>query len=589
VHAKGFAASHQITSTRSGLSKQGGIFMAMYVQHNMTAQNANRQLGITVKNQAKSTEKLSSGYRINRAADDAAGLSISEKLRNQVKGLNRASANAQDGISLIQTAEGALAEQHEILKRMRELAVQAKNGTLQDDDRSAVQDEITQLQEEITRISDTTQFNGMNLLDGSLGGGKTTGGISNVELEVSSSAFGKGAVRDVPAENGEYTTGTNAVVDATAAAAVGDLTSFTVNYSDESGNTKSVTVNLKYLSADKLVSEDGLRTYDIAGGGTKALATDKDPAFLAELQQSKLADVFGISSDGNGEFVFKAKTAGTAGAEIISTQETTTAAATGLTTIATDGTVDVTATTKAADAFQQLDTSMMTAYDGAAASNIEDSIFEVNGEKFVFVTKAGETALKNTEYSDINYVITAGATPTTGASSETEAMANKISTVTGINAKPNTTTAKYIDLKPDTSTGLGSGKGLTLQIGANEGQTMTFSIGDMDADALGVGGKKIDLTSQEAAEGSLDTLDKAIKTVSETRGELGAIQNRLEHTIANLDNTSENLQTAEGNIRDTDMASEMVNYSKNNILAQAGQSMLAQANQSTQGVLSLLG
>ena len=150
--------------------------MAMIVQHNITAMNSNRQLSITTNAQAKSTEKLSSGYRINRAADDAAGLCISEKMRSQIRGLNQASRNAQDGISMIQTAEGALNEQHAILQRMRELAVQAANGTETDDDREAVQNEIVQLQDELTRISETTEFNTMKLLDGSLGGSSSTTG-----------------------------------------------------------------------------------------------------------------------------------------------------------------------------------------------------------------------------------------------------------------------------------------------------------------------------------------------------------------------------------------------------------------------------
>ena len=146
--------------------------MAMVVQHNMSAMNANRNLGVTTGMQAKSSEKLSSGYKINRAADDAAGLSISEKMRSQIRGLNKASDNAQDGISLIQTAEGALNESHSILQRMRELSVQAANGTETDDDREAVQNEVSQLQEELTRISETTEFNTMKLLDGSQSGSK---------------------------------------------------------------------------------------------------------------------------------------------------------------------------------------------------------------------------------------------------------------------------------------------------------------------------------------------------------------------------------------------------------------------------------
>jgi flagellin len=235
-------------------------------------------------------------------------------------------------------------------------------------------------------------------------------------------------------------------------------------------------------------------------------------------------------------------------------------------------------TTTAADAFQtiMLSGGELGTYDGGTGKDPKDFVLEVNGQKFMMVDSAGEgvKALKGTEFAD---VITA---------TDADDLARKISTAAGINAKKNS--SGDIELKPGTTTSTGTG-GMQLQIGANEGQTMNFAINDMGSKALGVDGGKIDLSSVSKAEGSLDILDSAIKKVSEERGKLGAIQNRLEHTIANLDNTSENLQTAESNIRDTDMAEEMVNYSKNNILAQAGQSMLAQANQSTQGVLSLLG
>ena len=206
--------------------------MAMIVQHNMSAMNANRMLGITNSSLAKSTEKLSSGYKINRAADDAAGLSISEKMRSQIRGLNKASDNAQDGISLIQTAEGALNESHSILQRMRELSVQASNGTETDDDREAVQKEISQLQDELTRISSTTEFNTMKLLDGSLGGGSSATGIK-VDASVSNAALANSALTTVAAVNGKYT---SAAVTADTGMNAGDTTSLTVNFLNEKVN-----------------------------------------------------------------------------------------------------------------------------------------------------------------------------------------------------------------------------------------------------------------------------------------------------------------------------------------------------------------
>lgn len=552
----------------------------MVVQHNMSAMNANRMLGVTTGQQAKATEKLSSGYRINRAADDAAGLSISEKMRSQIRGLNQASTNAQDGISLIQTAEGALNEQHAILQRMRELSVQAANGVETDDDREAVNDEISQLQEELTRISDTTEFNTMKLLDGSLSGGSTLKDIK-VDASVSTKALENGALETTAAIAGKYTSAA-AVSAADAGMKAGDTTSLTVNYLNEKGEQESKTINLVYKDATTLVSEDGSREYTVTAGA--ATDAQKTTAFLAELKQSSLADSFTITSDAAKKLVFTAKEAGTDAPRILSTSESnvkagvytqSAAAATAFATAATD---------TPTDAYQSLmDT--IGGYDGATTSNIEDYIFEVNGQKFAYVNADGEAALKNMdEYKDINYVLCADLTK---IEDDHAKMASLISTKTGINATVNAG-ADGIDLKAGTAGSAAAKKGMTLQIGANEGQTMSFNIDNMSAKALGVDGNKVDLSSQAGAQKATTTIDEAIKKVSSARGRMGAIQNRLEHTISNLDTAAENTQTAESRIRDTDMADEMVEYSKNNILAQAGQSMLAQANQSTQGVLSLL-
>lgn len=552
----------------------------MVVQHNMSAMNANRMLGVTTGQQAKATEKLSSGYRINRAADDAAGLSISEKMRSQIRGLNQASTNAQDGISLIQTAEGALNEQHAILQRMRELSVQAANGVETDDDREAVNDEISQLQEELTRISDTTEFNTMKLLDGSLSGGSTLKDIK-VDASVSTKALENGALETTAAIAGKYTSAA-AVSAADAGMKAGDTTSLTVNYLNEKGEQESKTINLVYKDATTLVSEDGSREYTVTAGA--ATDAQKTTAFLAELKQSSLADSFTITSDAAKKLVFTAKEAGTDAPRILSTSESnvkagvytqSAAAATAFATAATD---------TPTDAYQSLmDT--IGGYDGATTSNIEDYIFEVNGQKFAYVNADGEAALKNMdEYKDINYVLCADLTK---IEDDHAKMASLISTKTGINATVNAG-GDGIDLKAGTAGAAAAKKGMTLQIGANEGQTMSFNIDNMSAKALGVDGNKVDLSSQAGAQKATTTIDEAIKKVSSARGRMGAIQNRLEHTISNLDTAAENTQTAESRIRDTDMADEMVEYSKNNILAQAGQSMLAQANQSTQGVLSLL-
>ena len=529
----------------------------MIVQHNMQAANANRMLGTIVTSQSKSTEKLSSGYRINRAADDAAGLSISEKMRGQIRGLEQASTNAQDGISLIQTAEGALNESHAILQRMRELSVQAANGTETDDDRTAVQDEIEQLQEELTRISTDTEFNTMKLLDGSLGSTGTNGIKVNASVSVNSLA----SLKTTNATKASYTT-TDLTDDATAQ--VGSKISYTVTYIDDKGNSQAKTVELKYNTDTELVDASGNKTK--VANQNAATAAEKASAFATALKETELGDVFDITAEAKG-IKFEAKEAG-ASYQITSIMEgyiNTTPKNTA--TAPKNG-------TKGEDTFQIIDNTIGV-YNGTG--NLEDKVITINGQKFAYVTDAANLGDKN---KDINYVV---ATTVDDAAAET--MAKLINAKTGIAAEVIDT--NKVALKAGTANAA-AGKGMTLQIGANEGQTMSFNIGDMSAAALGVGTGKVDLSTQDTAKKAMTTIDDAIKTVSEARGRMGAVQNRLEHTIANLDTSAENLQSAESRIRDVDMAEEMVEYSKNNILQQAAQSMLAQANQSTQGVLSLL-
>ena len=406
----------------------------------------------------------------------------------------------------------------------------------------------------------------MKLLDGSLGGGSSATGIK-VDASVSNKALQAGALKTTAATNGVYKADT-AVANDDADMKAGDTTSLTVNYLNAKGEQESITVNLKYKDATTLVSEDGSREYTVTSGA--ATAAQKTTAFLAELKQTSLADDFTIKSAGDGKLDFTAKTAGTETSQILSTSESC---------------LLYTADTAPADAYQSI-TKDVGSYDGGATTNIDDYIFTVNGERFMYADAAGVDALKNkTDYSDVNFVKVT--TDKTVGDDDGQAMASLISAKTGINAEADGTTKSTIHLKPSASSST-AGKGMTLQIGANEGQTMSFSIDDMSAKSLGVDGNKVDLASQSGAQKATTTIDAAIKKVSEQRSKLGAVQNRLEHTIANLDTASENTQTSESRIRDTDMAEEMVAYSKNNILLQAGQSMLAQANQSNQGVLSLL-
>jgi len=521
----------------------------MVVQHNMAAMNANRMLSGVSSAQSKSTEKLSSGYRINRAADDAAGLSISEKMRSQIRGLNQASTNAQDGISLIQTAEGALNEQHSIPQRMRELSVQAANGTETNDDREAVQNEIEQLQSELTRISDTTEFNTMKLLDGSQSGSK-------VQVAVSKSAVTGATTNN--AEVQQVNTSAKDVADL----AKGSSITYSVTVLDKNNNTSTAAVTITNKDG-KLIDQDGNELLSAVADTTdkKATGVETAGAIAKALSSTSLGDKFDIAA--TKKITLTTKNAGDAANSVLISVD----GAAGELATSTGGTEEYTTINKT-----------IGSYDGTG--NIEDKIFTVNGEKFAYVddpSKLGD------DYKDVNYVKVKVA-GTVGAE-DAKAMAALISAKTGINAEADKTATDSVNLKPSATA---TGKGIELQIGANEGQTMSFTLDDMSADALGVGGSSVNLSTQESAKTATTTIDAAIKKVSAARGKMGAVQNRLEHTIANLDTASENMQTAESRIRDTDMAEEMVNYSKNSILAQAGQSMLAQANQANQGVLTLL-
>ena len=539
--------------------------MAMVVQHNMSAMNANRNLGVTTGMQAKSSEKLSSGYKINRAADDAAGLSISEKMRSQIRGLNKASDNAQDGISLIQTAEGALNESHSILQRMRELSVQASNGTETDDDREAVQNEISQLQEELTRISETTEFNTMKLLDGSQSGSTSSTG--------SGPKFG---VVDATLDGALVTSNVKGIKVATAASTTTKAGQETAIWAADG---KTLTLN---LSKNKVYTQDEIDDLIANAKQEDSTATGAP----AEVKVSLKNGIFNADAD---------TTAGTATVG-------------GVKAVSNDGTVtgfvgaDTISFTANKYGTEFNNTVFKFAFDKAAGKEeVEtNTAIEISGTNTVTEGQYTIHLAAGKEYTaeDLEDILkTAGFDFDVKLSGNTPDEPNTLFATSGASS------VSDITMGDTAGAGLGStdamwgqagydsvssGAGITLQIGANEGQTMSFSIDDMSARALGVDGNKVDLSTQSGAQKATTTIDAAIKKVSAQRGKMGAIQNRLEHTISNLDTAAENTQTAESRIRDTDMAEEMVEYSKNNILAQAGQSMLAQANQSTQGVLSLL-
>ena len=483
----------------------------MVVQHNMQAMNANRMLNVTTSAQSKSTEKLSSGYRINRAADDAAGLTISEKMRKQIRGLDQASTNAEDGVSSVQTAEGALTEVHSMLQRMNELATQAANGTnSKDSDRQAIQDEIDQLTTEIDRVSETTKFNETYLLKGD-----------------------KGATKNV------YMNGHDAGLK-------GTLTD----------SAKSATFVMDDLKAGDKVTIGG-KEYSIGSTTADVKAEIKEPAANGTTS---------VTIDGNTYDIIKA-----AGGTTVCKGGTTTA----LTAADLGGTGNANATVNDLQGLVK---------DGSKVT--------ISGKEYTAMTdakKADGTAGTDGVDDDDSSVISKSVAEDKIAAELT--LANNIGTVdhaatvakTAANGKTTYTITKGYATVADTLS-------FNLHVGADADMTnkINVNIDSMDSASLGIKGLNIKDDSGNAATYAVDAISDAISKVSSQRSSLGAVQNRLEHTINNLDNVVENTTTAESRIRDTDMASEMVNYSKNNILAQAGQSMLAQANQSTQGVLSLL-
>ena len=463
---------------------QGGLYYGSTTQHagSKCQQNAQRN--------NKSTEKLSSGYRINRAADDAAGLTISEKMRKQIRGLDQASTNAQDGVSSVQTAEGALTEVHSMLQRMNELATQAANGTnSKDSDRQAIQDEIDQLTTEIDRVSETTKFNETYLLKGEAG-------TKTINMKAHDAGL-KGTLTDN-----------------------GDGTATFVMDSLKDGDSVSI----------------GGKTYTI--GSKKA---DVDAVVNAKI--TKADDKFTVN-----------------GQEI---------------TVVANYTADKAADQKAGK--YTLDDAKALVKDGATV--------KVGTDEYKVMTDKDNNGTDDTDASVISKDVAYGL-----ASKELLA-ANQIGDTKGSAKIENAGTKADGSFKITTGQAeVANSLSFSLHVGADADMTnkIHVNIDAMDSASLGIKGLNVKDASGNAATYAVDAISDAISKVSSQRSSLGAVQNRLEHTINNLDNVVENTTTAESRIRDTDMAEEMVNYSKNNILAQAGQSMLAQANQSNQGVLSLL-
>lgn len=546
----------------------------MVVQHNLNAINANNKMNINVSGTKKATEKLSSGYQINRAGDNAAGLAISEKMRSQIRGLSQATKNANDGISLIQTAEGGLNETHSILQRMRELAVQSANGTYQDDtDREAIQLEVDALKSEIDRIASSTEYNGMKLLDGSLGeapssteyGAKygvvnttltdmdkatITSNIAGVKVTTAYAASGKGGENALWSADGKTLT-MNLVAGETYTQKDIDNLIANATQSKDGGQTQAPSeISIKLANGVMTASKAGDTDATVAG----LRATGSNSTDVIKLVGDKKSGAHG-SSD---QVTFTANSYGKA-------YDTGMASKITISTDVAAGkeNVEVTKAAKPADAAA-----------GNQATAAEIKLHLSTGK--TYTEKDIENILKEAGY---DYSVKLEDTTNTDGDAD-----GKI----------------YFNVKGDAEVaitdgaGVGkdsvpnNGKGLTFQIGANgvEDQRVTLNVNDMSSSAIGVA--NADVSTQDSANAAIDMVDAAVKTVSMQRAGLGALQNRLEYTVNNLTTTNENLTAAESQIRDTDMATEMINYTKNNILQQASQAMLAQANQQPQAILQLL-
>ncbi|NLT57770.1 MAG: hypothetical protein GXX99_02270 [Clostridiales bacterium] len=517
----------------------------MRINNNITAMNAHRQYGINNANIAKNVEKLSSGYRINRAGDDAAGLAISEKMRAQIRGLQMASKNSQDAISLVQTAEGALQSTHNILQRMRELAVQSGSDTNEQSiDRGALEQEFMQLRDEINETASKTRFNDQNLIDGYFAGKRNIGGATGAMAADSPSIFlannakaGNYAIDIVQVTTGAVVAEAPTYVtdSADVAAAVGANADFTISGAINANALYNGTWEIRG-NADGTLSAVNLTTgVSVAGSFTEA-----------DLAANGTATV---NFTGLGDFTFEVKDAVNLGT------------LTGRQTL---------------------------------ANNLTNSTFALGGAKDynAGTTKFYATCLGaervEVKVGDDHVTFNNGITVKLGTALSAADLAKV--TDTGADGLEHADDANFV--KPDKLQGIievksVEGRALVIQTGANQGDELAINVDKMDSYALGIGFSSV--RTREGASKAITEVNGAINQVSTQRAALGALQNRLEFKIANLDTSAENLSAAESRIRDVDMAKEMTQFTRNNILAQASTAMLAQANALPQGVLQLLG
>ncbi|WP_371378255.1 flagellin [Sporomusa aerivorans] len=579
--------------------------MAMVISTNMSALNTTNQLNKNSTLMNSALEKLSSGYSINSAADNAAGLAISEKMRAQIEGLDQASSNSQDAISLAQTADGALDETNEILKRMRELAVQASSDTLTDDDRSAIQDEVDTLRQEIDRISNDTEYNTIKLLNGSSGASVavTNASVAGIVTTATASNNTKSGSYDVVYTSiaTQATTGVSGItttIDNTSAASAaatvisdyaGDIeingTTITIESGDtvkgliEKINNESDTTGVTASLATDASGNYYVKLTDSTYGSKSSVTLEADSDTLQDL----FAAIDSSSSTATSVTVYGTNATGTINGAV-ALGDGNTLSAFGITVTGDDSKLAVAAASATgyastiAAVTDALD-DLVSAMSASTASTSVDDVAAATAYKDA-LSNGNATAINNALQALLKQAsISTDASISTASTGLLDVYKSKVKDVAALSVA---TTSVNVD----------ASSSLTFQVGANSSQTMSLSIGDMDANSLGVAGSTsdtgIDLSSAEVATSAISTIDKAISKVASERSNLGAVQNSLESNINMLDTESENLTSAESNIRDTDMASVMAEYTKLSVITQAATAMLAKANSQPQQVLTLL-
>lgn len=660
--------------------------MAIVVNHNLQAMNANRMLNINNNALSKSLEKLSSGLKINRAADDASGLSISEKMRAQVRGLDQASANSEDGVSLIQTADGALDTTEQMLQRMRELTVKGNTETLADEDLQAITDEMKTLAQGINQIAERTEFNTKKLLTGAMSNDGKIATIATKTYQTTAATSVK-STAGVTATAGRTVTAGTTIKFATQHSAVNTATVLggangaevarTSGQTITAGTTVATTVTTKNATTATLAKFTSAATLATGTGATcRVITAGTTISTKAATSIKKVADgttnlsaIITYTNDTKVDIDASKKIHFTAGTSITINNDITAAAAAGDTCVgmtlidAAGNSIVVAAGSTVAAGTYTIGTGSSYTFSADITANTLTANFAAGSTATL---SAGRTISSGTTFSVVssecklsadgnlnikagdiityaaNQAITAGTTFKTETANIkfdkaviAKVSANGTLTMTSgstINAGTDFTYATDYTVSSSAtiagkeltvsagatvtagSTVLENGKEMVLQTGANAAQVTKFDIGNMAFSAITTNNSGEDIVKTDTTYGTagvtysagaclvasaittetvcsqetLVALDVAINAVSTQRSKLGAVQNQLEYTIKNLDNTSENLSSAESRIRDTDMAKEMMNYTKYNILSQASQSMLAQANQQPQSVLSLL-